>query len=196
MKNPFKIPNSTTFKVFKTLKVWAVLLPLWGLGGFSCSLSDALKPTPQIDQYGLDKNATFACLVNGQKWEPAGGTLFQQSFTITEDIGNKFLSIAAFYSRNSNNQDMSLFIETFAGAGSYQVKDKNLSLRFYDLTKYPLGSGSKIPLAFEGVIHLNVFTPQKGSTTPKNAKGTFEFKTLDHKGDTLHITAGRFNYGN
>ena len=195
MKNVFKIPNLNPRKGFKPLRglIVALLLPL--VGSFSaCSLADALKPTPQIDQYGLDKNAAFACLVNGQKWEPAGGTLFQPNLIADEDISNKQLAINAANTKNGDYQVANIIIKNFKSVANYEnIGEGKTEIRFYDSNKYPFGTAGKIPVAFEGFVNITSFVQQRGSTSPKEVKGAFEFKTLDYKGDTLKITAGRFN---
>jgi hypothetical protein len=189
MKNLFKIPNSTTFKVFKTLKVWAVLLPLWGLGGFSCSLADALKPTPQIDQYGLDKNAPFACLVNGQKWEPSSkNPLFVVNPIADYDALNRIFGVGGSNVTSNLFERFSLRIEQFVNTKKYLVKGDKIFLTFYDQNKFPSGQTNKIPKAFAGYIEVTKF-----DTIKRQTAGIFEFKTLDYNGDTLNITAGRFN---
>jgi hypothetical protein len=188
----------------KSLKKIPLKLPLRGLGGLllvlgsfsSCSLADALKPTPQIDQYGLDKNAPFACLVNGQKWEPAGGTLFSPSISaLYESYKDSSLAISSYNNRKSQN--FGFYIKPAKASkfiiGQNSPNTKEFWLTFIDESRYPYGQGDKIPKAFEGFINITSFTPLTGSTLVKTLKGTFEFKTLDYKGDTLKITAGRFN---
>jgi hypothetical protein len=200
MKNVFKIPNLNPRKGFKPLRglIVALLLPL--VGSFSaCSLADALKPTPQIDQYGLDKNATFACLVNGQKWEPAGSTTFSPSTSaLYEAYTDSSLAIGSY--NNLKKQNFGFYIKPLKVSkfviGQNSPNTKEFWLTFIDESKYPYGQDSKIPKAFEGFINITSFIPLAGSTAVKTLKGTFEFKTLDYKGDTLKITAGRFNYGN
>jgi hypothetical protein len=209
MKNLLKIPKLNLSRFLKPTKVFAVavLLPLWGLGGFSCSLVDALKPTPQIDQYGLDKNATFACLVNGQKWEPGKSTFLMSSLRIEyykplpnvpPNQYNGGLFINASNSQTLVYDILGISIEGYTVPKMYNVKniEDKITLNFYDLIQYPSHLSKKVPDAFEGYVNITSFTPLAGSTGAKILKGTFEFKTLDHKGDTLHITAGRFNYGN
>ncbi len=201
MKNLVKIPSQKILRVFETLRIYTILLPLVVSLG-ACSLAEALKPTPQIDEYGLDKNAPFACLVNGKKWEPGKGTTFQPSLSATyyesrpNQIGSQlFIDV-------SNNQEttyhiLGIGIENFTSQKIYKVEvpEDSLKLNFYDLLKYPSNSSKKVPNAFEGVVNITSFTTVTAGEAKylKSVKGTFAFKTLDHKGDTLNITAGRFN---
>ena len=180
-----------------------LLLPLvGGWGATSCSLTEALKPTPQIDEYGLDKNAPFACLVNGKKWEPGIGTTFQPSLSATyyysrpNQIGSQ-LFIGADNKQASTYEVLDIGIENFTIPKVYKVgniEDK-ITIRFYDLDRYPSQSTLNFPNAFEGAVNITSFTTVTGGETKylKSVKGTFAFKILDHKGDTLNITAGRFN---
>jgi hypothetical protein len=192
MKNLLKIPKLNLSRFLKPTKIFAmaVLLPLaGGWGATSCSLADALKPTPQIDQYGLDKNAAFACLVNGQKWEPSSkNPLFVVNPSADYDVQNKILGVGGENVRDKSFEVFSMRVENFSKAMKYQLPENKITLMYYDQKKFPYGQTGKIPKAFSGYIEVSKFDTIKRQTT-----GTFEFKTLDYNGDTLNITAGRFN---
>ncbi len=201
MKNLVKIPSQKILRVLKTLRIYAILLPLVVSLG-ACSLAEALKPTPQIDEYGLDKNAPFACLVNGKKWEPGKGAAFQPSLSATyyesrpNQIGSQ-LFIGANNIQELSHTNLRIAVENFTTQKIYKVgniEDK-MKINFYDLSMYPSQSSLNFPNAFEGAVNITSFTTVTAGEAKylKSVKGTFAFKILDHKGDTLNITAGRFN---
>jgi hypothetical protein len=188
MKNLVKIPSQKILRVFETLRIYTILLPLVVSLG-ACSLAEALKPTPQIDEYGLDKNAPFACLVNGKKWVPSGkNPLFVANPIAVYVTQTRTLGVGGDNITSSSFEKVSMRVEQFTGIRKYYIDNKNVFLAYYDQDKYPSGQTSKIPKAFTGYLNITKFDTIKYQTS-----GTFEFKTLDYKGDTIHITQGRFN---
>jgi hypothetical protein len=164
-------------------------LPLRGLGGLllvlgsfsSCSLADALKPTPQIDQYGLDKNATFACLVNGQKWEPGKNSFFQLS-TRLAILKDTISILSSRYEPNLERYD--LIITNFQGVGKYSLNNKIAIMTYYPDIRY---GSRKEPKTYDGSIEITTYDKSK-----KTISGTFNFAAAMGL-DTFRITQGRFN---
>jgi hypothetical protein len=158
-------------------------LVIWGLllGFSSCSLADALKPTPQIDQYGLDKNATFACLVNGQKWIPGKNTTFQQStqLWLLKD------TIRVLSSNTEPNIEIhSLIINNLTDIGKYKFDGKTVIMTYYPDIRY---DSRQEPKTYEGSIEITTYDKSK-----KTISGTFNFAAAIGL-DTFRITQGRFN---
>ena len=196
MKNLLKkFRSNSPFGGWGAFRMYILLLPLvGGWGATSCSLTEALKPTPQIDEYGLDKNAPFACLVNGKKWESSGkNPLFVVNPQATySPRDNKSLSIGANRQADNVSENFGFYINPVKISkftiGQTPEVAKEFWLTFIDEKKYPYGQTGKIPKAFTGYLNITKFDTVKYQTS-----GTFEFKTLDYKGDTIHITQGRFN---
>ena len=182
MKNLLKkFRSNSPFGGWEAFRMYILLLPIvGGWGATSCSLTEALKPTPQIDEYGLDKNAPFACLVNGKKWEPMKDNFY------TKGVGLYLIkdSLRILAHHNNLPQSINLLLNNFKNVGTFYHNSSENLLLFYDKDHYPL---KNYPKTIEGQVII-----QQYNTSKKIVSGVFNFVSVAEK-DTFRVTQGRFN---
>jgi hypothetical protein len=191
MKNVFKIPKLNLIRSLRPYKVLAaaLLLPLVGGWGASCSLFPEPEPTlPPITQNGAE---TFGCLVNGKVFVPKGGGSYAG---ITKNYDGR-LAIFALHTDKNNLVDASMGILTpiIDKVGIYTFEVPNglwytASWNWYGTENKPI----------ESKLIITKF--ERGEDKTQNTKwltisGTFEGVLLPEKNskDTLYVTQGRFD---
>jgi hypothetical protein len=152
----------------------------------SCKKTDD-TPVPPVDQlpdpHTSSSRSVFACLVNGEVWEPSFG-INNPGYSYHEPTGG--LTIGAQHITNNNTVGIG-FSATISGVGTYPLKFPNYAhLEFcQDYPQYTFDSLS----AYQAEIEY--FSKEEGIII-----GTFEFTAFNHgcpdRIDTVRITDGRF----
>jgi hypothetical protein len=188
MKNLVKIPSQKILRVFKTLRIYTVLLPLVG-GWGACSLFSDPEPTlPPATQHGAE---TFGCLVNGKVFVPKGGGNYGGLVKIYDGR----LTIAGTKVNNNNDVSEQVAFTTSTTINSVGTFILNSKRSLFYASEY-CGYGTGIP--FNGKVVITKY--ERGEDKTNNLKwlivaGTFEGILPPERNckDTLHITEGRFD---
>ncbi len=191
MKNLFKIPKLNLIRFLKPYKVlaMAMLLPLWGLGGFSsCSLFLEPDPTlPPITQNGAN---TFGCLVNGKVFAPRGSSKYP---TLTKDYAGSLTLIGMYVKSGEVESSAGIATPIINQTGEY-VFENEYGV-WYSGAEGNYG-GKQKPVKSKLIITKF----ERGEDKINNLKwlivsGTFEATLVSDKNssDTIKITQGRFD---
>jgi hypothetical protein len=185
MKNLVKIPSQKILRVFKTLRIYTVLLPLvGGWGAVSCSLfTDPEPELPPATQIGAN---TIGFKVNGKVWVPKDEGEYPPN-TANNPLLAGFTNYKSFIidadrMNIEGEKDSFLFIE-FPNFNETRNPDI-ISIVYRQTSIGSWSASNKYPYKFE-ITKLD--------TINKICSGTFYFTGVDRNGSTVEITEGRFD---
>ncbi len=180
----------------KNLKVLVLIFFSCALLDASCKKKSAVGP---VDQLSLLPPATqtgagtFGCLINGQAFVPSGE--FLSGTKITSNVyGSNQLDVFAI--NKSDNGNVSAFI-TIQLQGLQIIQGVNYPLALvgqgngnaiYDIGSYGTDNTFNTTNAVQGNLTITRF-----DTAKQILSGTFNFKAISSKGDTVKVTDGRFD---
>jgi hypothetical protein len=152
----------------------------------SCKKS-ADTPVPPVDQlpdpHTSSSRSVFACLVNGEVWEPSFG-INNPGYSYHEPTGG--LSIGAEHNTSSNTVSIG-FAANISGVGTYPLKFPIYG-DFQFCVDYPAYELDTLSVY---QTEIEYFSEEEGIII-----GTFEFTAFNHgcpdRIDTVRITDGRF----
>ena len=158
----------------------------------ACKKNNTTTPTPLPQPTTCDTclppittngAGTFGCRVNGKVWLPVGGGFNPGQWV---EYNNQHLIVHGYnYTRE---QYVDIDYAPILDTGNYVSYNPNYKTQW---ARYVTTSPTvyfNADTIFHGYLHVLRFDPVKGFMA-----GTFSFDAYNNKGDTVHITDGRFD---
>lgn len=155
---------------------------------------DQLSLLPPTTQTGAN---TFGCLINGQAFVPKNlsileGARLQCNYILTGG-GHYFTVGCANENSDGSVTDVILYTDSLTVSQGQTLTLSDFNKQGMASGSYAIGSAANIPNYYTNNSHGGQLYISHLDSIKQIISGTFYFKAINSKGDTINVTNGRFD---